>query len=310
MFRELGDVEGIAWSLISLAAVARYQGHREQAAALLAESRSSSERIGFNEGVAWSLEQLGLLATEDGDPTAGPLLVRSLAVHRELHDRWRMSSVLEDLAALSLARGNPARAARLLAAAGAIREAIGTVIPPCEAEQHTRTLAAAQAALGADAFAAAWQEGLLASADALLAELQAEWPAGDVTAGGAAGSRARPGRPERQGTLPRPGTRSPGTGGRGAGRPGRHGPGTGGTPGRRQPGRAVRPRRRPGRPGTRQRGHCQRHPRRNHPGQQHTGQQHTGPQRISRDHGGPRRRPRRCASGPSARLPCTARMSR
>ena len=196
MFRELGDVEGIAWSLISLAAVARYQGHREQAAALLAESRSSSERIGFNEGVAWSLEQLGLLATEDGDPGAGPLLVRSLAVHRELHDRWRMSSVLEDLAALSLARGSPARAARLLAAAGAIRETIGTVIPPCEAEQHTRTLAAVQTALGADAFAAAWQEGLLASADALLAELQAEWPAGDVTAwpggGGAGPGRACP----------------------------------------------------------------------------------------------------------------------
>ena len=185
MFRELGDVEGIAWSLISLAAVARYQGHREQAAALLAESRSSSERIGFNEGVAWSLEQLGLLATEDGSPAAGPLLVRSLAVHRELHDRWRMSSVLEDLAALSLARGSPARAARLLAAAGAIRETIGTVIPPCEAEQHTRTLAAVQTALDADAFAAAWQEGLLASADALLAELHAAWPAGEVAAGGA-----------------------------------------------------------------------------------------------------------------------------
>ena len=190
IFRELGDVEGIAWSLISLAAVARYQGHREQAAALLAESRSSSERIGFNEGVAWSLEQLGLLATEDGDPSAGPLLVRSLAVHRDLHDRWRMSSVLEDLAALSLARGGAARAARLLAAAGAIREAIGTVIPPCEADQHTRTLGAAQAALGADAFAAAWQEGLLGSADALLAELQAEWPAGDIPAAGPTASPA------------------------------------------------------------------------------------------------------------------------
>ena len=213
MFRELGDVEGIAWSLISLAAIARYQGHREQAAALLAESRESSERIGFNEGVAWSLEQLGLLATGDGDPAAGPLLVRSLAVHRELHDRWRMSSVLEDLAALSLAQGNPARAARLLAAAGAIREGIGTVIPPCEAEQHTRTLSAAQAALGADAFAAAWQAGLLASADALLAELQAEWPAEGTPGGGTA---AQPGGPPGSGSLspaPEPAAQEP------AGRP-------------------------------------------------------------------------------------------
>jgi len=180
MFRELGDVEGIAWSLISLAAAARYQADRERAATLLAESLSSSERIGFHEGVAWSLEQLGLLATEDGDPAAGPLLVRSLAVHRELHDRWRMSSVLADLAALSLARGAAAQAARLLAAAGAIRDAIGTVVPPCESEQQAQARAAAQAALGAGAFAAAWQQGVLASPDVLLAELQEQWPAEDV----------------------------------------------------------------------------------------------------------------------------------
>lgn len=39
LFRKLGDVEGIAWSLLSLGAVARYQGDSERAAALLAESR-------------------------------------------------------------------------------------------------------------------------------------------------------------------------------------------------------------------------------------------------------------------------------
>jgi hypothetical protein len=39
MFRELGDVEGAAWSLISLGTAARYQGEVERAAALLAESR-------------------------------------------------------------------------------------------------------------------------------------------------------------------------------------------------------------------------------------------------------------------------------
>ena len=99
MFRELVDVEGIAWSLLSLGAVARYQGDREQAAALLAESRSLSERIGFREGIAWSLEQLGLLAIDRGDPARrGRCCGSSLDVHRELRDRWRTCSVLEDLA--------------------------------------------------------------------------------------------------------------------------------------------------------------------------------------------------------------------
>src|SRR5262245_11034789 len=123
MFRELGDAEGIAWSLISLGAVARYQGAPGgAAAALLAESRALSERIGFPEGLAWSLEQLGLLALDRGDPAAADLLRRSLLIHRELHDRWRVTSVLAELAALVLSRGRAGTAARLLAAAETIRE--------------------------------------------------------------------------------------------------------------------------------------------------------------------------------------------
>ena len=109
-FRDLGDVEGAAWSLISLGTVARYQGEVERAAALLAESRSLSEGIGFREGIAWAAEQLGLLAAVDGDPAAIDLLRRSLDLHGELRDRWRMSSVLEDLAAIALALGQPAAA--------------------------------------------------------------------------------------------------------------------------------------------------------------------------------------------------------
>ena len=188
MFREIGDVEGIAWSLLSLGAVARYQGARESAAALLAESRSLSEGIGFREGIAWSLEQLGLLAADRGDPGAAPLLRRSLEIHRELGDRWRSCSVLEDLAALALTGGRAAQAVRLLAAAEAMRGAIGTVIAPCESPQHAETVAGARAALGDDTFAAAWQQGLPASID----DLQAELPAADAAAVPAADAAAVP----------------------------------------------------------------------------------------------------------------------
>ena len=82
MSRELGYVEDVAWSLISLGATARDQGAPERAAALLTESHSLSERIGFREGLAWSLEQLGLLALDRGDPGAADLLRRSLLIHR------------------------------------------------------------------------------------------------------------------------------------------------------------------------------------------------------------------------------------
>jgi len=190
MFRELGDVEGIAWSLLSLGTVARYQGAREQAAALLQESRSLAERIGFREGIAWSLEQLGLLAADQGDPSAATLLRNSLQIHHDLRDRWRTCSVLEDLAATALAQGGTQQAARLLAAAEAMRVAIGTVIAPCENAQHAATMTGARAALDDEAFAAAWQQGLQATIDDLQTDLAGQ-------AAGADRPAARPDSPRR-----------------------------------------------------------------------------------------------------------------
>ena len=66
MFRSLGDVEGTAWSLISLGVVARYQGDLDRSGALLRESLGLSSSIGFREGIAWTQEQLGLLALARG----------------------------------------------------------------------------------------------------------------------------------------------------------------------------------------------------------------------------------------------------
>ena len=175
-FRELGDVEGAAWSLISLGTVARYQGDVERASVLLTESLALSEGIGFGEGIAWSVEQLGLLAVLDGDPIAISLLRRSLELHGELRDRWRMSSVLEDLAAIALAQGNTRQAARLLGAAEALRETIGTVIAPCERLQHNQTTMAVRTALGDEAFDIALRQGQLASMDELTADLPSAEP--------------------------------------------------------------------------------------------------------------------------------------
>src|SRR5581483_4450831 len=93
--------------------------------------------------------------------------------------RWRMASVLEDLAALAVAGGGGApsaeqaegarrakgaeRAAWLLGLAGAVRETIGAVIAPSERRQHERTVAAARAALGEAVYEAARQRGAAAS---------------------------------------------------------------------------------------------------------------------------------------------------
>jgi predicted ATPase/DNA-binding SARP family transcriptional activator len=161
MFRALADVEGTAWSLISLGVVARYRNDARGAAALLGESLELSRSIGFREGIAWCEEQLGLVAFDEGDlPGAAARLRSSYALHRDLRDRWRMASVLEDLAAVST---DPEQAAWLLGQAHATREAIGTVLAPCERPQHERSAALAKAALGQAAYEAAWRRGAAAS---------------------------------------------------------------------------------------------------------------------------------------------------
>jgi len=169
--RTVGEVEGVVSALIHLGTIARYNNQTERAVALLSEARSLSDGIGFREGIAWTLEQLGLLAADRGDPEAVTMLRRSLEMHSELRDRWRMSSVLEDLAAVALAQDHAARAARLLGAAEAIRDAIGSVLPPAERPQHTSTVAGTQAALGQEMFETARQQGMRATAADLRADL-------------------------------------------------------------------------------------------------------------------------------------------
>ena len=177
LFRALRDVEGTAWSLISLGVVARCRGDLDRASALLTESLELSSSIGFREGVAWCEEQLGLVALARGDLAAAAARLRSsYATHRHLRDRWRMSSVLEDLAAVAVAgRGDGADAgnggaapspdpgaelaARLLGAAQAMRDAIGTTLSPCERPQHDRTADAARRSLGDTSYEAAWRAG-------------------------------------------------------------------------------------------------------------------------------------------------------
>ncbi|MFC0437016.1 BTAD domain-containing putative transcriptional regulator [Kutzneria buriramensis] len=143
--RKLGDAESTSSALRHLAAVAHYRGDNKLACRLLLEARAISELIGCREGIAWALNLLGLVYHATGSAEAEPLLERSLAVHRELGDRWRTASVLEALAAIACDRSAWTRAAELLNEATEIRGELGIPVPPCECPLLRRT----QAALGA-----------------------------------------------------------------------------------------------------------------------------------------------------------------
>ena len=179
VFTELGDAEGAADAELNLGVVAMYRGEHEAAAAALARSRELSEQVGFREGVAWALHERGLLAVRRGEPGAPALLHEALDIHRDLGDRWRVASVLDDLAAAALAGQppDPAGAARLLGAAQHIRDVIGTAVAPCERADHTRTEASARAALGGPAFAELARVGAAEPLDDVLAGTGSPAPA-------------------------------------------------------------------------------------------------------------------------------------
>ncbi len=67
------------------------------------------------------------------------------------------------------AQGEPAWAGRLWGAAEALREAMGTLIPPVYRADYEQSIAATRAQLGQKAFAAAWAEGRAMTPDQALA---------------------------------------------------------------------------------------------------------------------------------------------
>jgi predicted ATPase/DNA-binding SARP family transcriptional activator len=151
-FEVLGDVEAGAATLVHLGAVAHYRGDTDRAATLLDAGLERYAALGFPEGVAWAHNLRGLVDLRGGrTERAATHLTHSLTVHRRVGDRWRTASVLEALAEVAWLRGEPRRAAGLLAEAARIRADIGAPVPACERADLAATEAAVRAALGEDA---------------------------------------------------------------------------------------------------------------------------------------------------------------
>ncbi|WP_437943050.1 protein kinase [Sorangium sp. So ce281] len=173
--RRAGDREGTATALLYLGCAALYRGELGEAARLCEESEGLSRQVKFKEGLAWTSNILGLIAIERGDLALAERRLRaSLRLHRELGDLWRSASVLEALARAAVRAGKAERGARLLGGAAALREAIGTPVPPIERPALTECAAAARAALGGAVHEACLLEGRGAGLDATIAAALSE----------------------------------------------------------------------------------------------------------------------------------------
>ncbi len=156
--RELEDEQGIAVSLSNLADAAQLQGDWVRAALLHEESLERFQALGDKAGTAYSLGKRGDIALHQGNSAQADLLHReSLALFWEIRDKRRIAECLERIAGVCAARGQGEKAARLFGAANNLREAIGAPLTPGERTDLERGLSHAREALGAEAFARAWE---------------------------------------------------------------------------------------------------------------------------------------------------------
>jgi predicted ATPase/DNA-binding SARP family transcriptional activator len=176
-FQELGQ-RGTANSLLLLGLVAQGQGDPRRAATLLEESltrfqeQPERDELLRQQGMTRCLHYLGEVAQSQGEYDRARMLHQESLSHlRELGDRARdedrqtAANSLEGLAGVAIADGRPERAARLLGAGDRLRQGIKVPRAPIERADHERRLTAVRAALGEEAFAAAWAAGRVMSLD-------------------------------------------------------------------------------------------------------------------------------------------------
>ncbi|MEV0400539.1 BTAD domain-containing putative transcriptional regulator [Actinoallomurus sp. NPDC050550] len=158
----IGEHGLIAYGHVWLSELARRAGDLREAKDLLERARAAIEprkaRVDMGTCAATTFGRLGCLAEQEGDLEASArwhteALVMLAEVGRLPIDQT-VGPVVEGIAALAAARGEHARAAELLGCAHALQ---GFVSP--WSLEHDRARAAALAALGADAFEAAYARG-------------------------------------------------------------------------------------------------------------------------------------------------------
>jgi predicted ATPase len=166
--RETGSQENLVASIMTLGYCALQEGDYERAIALVEESLAAAPddpheiAIGrFNLGLA----RLGQRRYEE----AGAKFESALRQSHEIGLRLGVAYCLHGLAAVAASNGAPERAARLSAAAEALRERIGTTLEPVERRTYESTLRTIRGELPAQDFDAAWNAGSAMSEEEAIA---------------------------------------------------------------------------------------------------------------------------------------------
>jgi predicted ATPase/class 3 adenylate cyclase len=192
IYRELDDKPSIASSLHNVGVVAQNMQDYVAAQAALQEGLGVRRELGDKVGVAQILQNLADVTINLGDiEAAASMYAESLSAYWEAGYRWGMVEALENLARVAGVRAAKAeeaerplvpvmarpeilrlqgeatesrrelllRAVKLWAAGFALRQTIGTPVPPSQVEEYERDIAYVKSGLEPEGFLAAWQEG-------------------------------------------------------------------------------------------------------------------------------------------------------
>jgi tetratricopeptide (TPR) repeat protein len=158
-----------------LAILACGGGRFAQAETLCDQSLSLHQDVGNLLGQSEALQTRGQIAqAQQQISLAAARYVESLKLRVQLGHRRGIADSLAAMAAIALEKASPRRAARLLAAADRLRQAMGIAIPLSARAAQAALCAAVRSALGGEAFAAAWVEGQTMSLDQAVVEAMAE----------------------------------------------------------------------------------------------------------------------------------------
>jgi ATP/maltotriose-dependent transcriptional regulator MalT len=160
IFREIGHDWGMAITLLYLGDLRSRQGDYEQANTHLQESLALFQKLEDKWGFAFALGGVGELFRRQGNyQQAVTHFQQSLTLRQEQNNSSGMPFNLEALAITAAEQGQSEGSARLWGAAEALREVTHAALPPSYQADYAPYLEAAAAALGEEAFAAAWAEG-------------------------------------------------------------------------------------------------------------------------------------------------------
>jgi non-specific serine/threonine protein kinase len=157
-----GHARSLGAALVGLAGLARTSGEFARARSLLGEALAVFRDSSDLDRLASALGEAGDLARAEGDPALARVrYLASLRTAQEAGAQVKAAAALVRLAGLERSKGRPERAVRLLGAeqawraSAAMHGAVGPLRPP----RPDRHVAALIRRLGAERFAAAWQDG-------------------------------------------------------------------------------------------------------------------------------------------------------